>query len=143
MTVCVKCGVPRDEGEFKFLMPRKDGSRSRDKTCRPCRNRDSRSYYHSDPDRAWRYKLWKKYKITPERYQEILDAQGGACAVCGLESERLDVDHDHSCCEGPNSCGECVRGLLCRRCNLRVGMFESGEVEAIQMYLGRASINPV
>lgn len=27
------------------------------------------------------------------------------------------VDHDHACCPRSNSCGKCVRGILCRECN--------------------------
>jgi hypothetical protein len=46
----------------------------------------------------------------------------------GLNGKRrlaLHVDHDHKCpiCKGaPNSCGTCVRGLVCWRHNLVFGM---------------------
>lgn len=135
MRVCTRCQVPRDEREFNFLAPRKDGFRPKDKTCRPCRNEDARRRHREDPEAALRRRLRRKYNMSLEQYQEMLDRQGGACAICGRAGLVLDVDHDHSCCEGPHSCGGCVRGLLCRRCNLRVGMFESGEMEPIRAYL--------
>lgn len=34
------------------------------------------------------------------------------------------IDHDHRCCTGNESCGKCVRGLLCSQCNLSLGHFE-------------------
>lgn len=63
--------------------------------------------------------------MTVEQFQELNDAQGGRCAVCGEAPDgNLHVDHDHSCCPGRNSCGECVRGLLCGKCNKALGMFK-------------------
>lgn len=62
----------------------------------------------------------RTYSISPEQYDKLLAAQGGKCAGCGRAtgaSKRLAVDHDHSCCIGPVSCGRCVRGLVCSVCN--------------------------
>ncbi|MCY7286676.1 MAG: endonuclease VII domain-containing protein [Cryobacterium sp.] len=67
-----------------------------------------------------------KYGVTPSRYAAILVAQGGGCAVCEVtETESphsLVVDHDHSCCPGKMTCGLCVRGILCRPCNVGLGI---------------------
>lgn len=79
--------------------------------------------YKKTPEQGRRYRL-RSYGLTDEKYAEILDRQGGACAACGQSAEGvvLVVDHDHSCCDGAKtSCGKCVRGLLCKKCNLALG----------------------
>lgn len=64
------------------------------------------------------------YSIDAALYRAIIEAQGGKCAICQRangSTKRLAVDHDHSCCDGPTSCGKCVRGALCSVCNVFVG----------------------
>jgi hypothetical protein len=64
--------------------------------------------------------LYSKYKITEQRYFEILENQVGLCAICGSASpgrrgsENFAVDHDHTTKE--------VRGLLCHPCNVMLGL---------------------
>lgn len=73
--------------------------------------------------------LKRMYGLSQDEYDAILEAQGGVCFICGPvtkrsgKSKRLAVDHDHSCCPGPRSCGKCVRGLLCSDCNQTLGRF--------------------
>lgn len=69
---------------------------------------------------------WKLagYGLTFEQFSEIVLAQGGLCAVCDEQLQVPNIDHDHRCCpRAKSSCGSCVRGLLCRRCNLGLGHF--------------------
>jgi hypothetical protein len=67
----------------------------------------------------------KKHGITYEQYLEMFNQQGGKCKICNFEEmshkSRLSIDHDHSCCPGYNSCGKCIRGLLCSNCNMFLG----------------------
>lgn len=70
----------------------------------------------TDPHYRRRGWLKSQYGITPEIYQELLDKQGGGCAICGrtIEQEKrhLAIDHDHTTGE--------IFGLLCWRCNQRL-----------------------
>lgn len=56
--------------------------------------------------------LKRKYGMTIEEYDAMLEAQGGGCFLCGRaprEDISLHVDHDHST--------GMVRGILCFCCN--------------------------
>jgi hypothetical protein len=81
--------------------------------------KESNAKEHISPSR--RSKLKKKYGLTPEAYDVLLNAQDFKCRICrelqvgtGKDSYRgMAVDHDHKTCR--------VRGLLCTRCNLMLG----------------------
>ena len=60
-----------------------------------------------------------RYGLSADRIVEMFASP--KCESCGVSSE-LHVDHDHSCCEKTPCCGECVRGLLCRKCNQALGL---------------------
>lgn len=82
--------------------------------------------------------LWKKYGISPERYDCFLLAQHSRCLICnefmidavsrgGRKTGRsVTVDHDHKTGE--------PRGLLCAKCNTGIGMFGEN-VEVMQRAL--------
>lgn len=62
----------------------------------------------------------KKYGLTPEALDAMLESQGGVCAVCGTSEWKghgsaPHVDHDHT--------SGAVRGLLCVNCNRGLGFF--------------------
>jgi hypothetical protein len=65
--------------------------------------------------------LAKNYSLSEERYIEMMSVP---CAICGSSDETLTIDHDHSCCSNRESCGECVRGTLCQRCNRVLGIIK-------------------
>jgi hypothetical protein len=68
--------------------------------------------------------------LTPEAFQQMLDAQGGRCRICGDEDPggngSFCVDHDHRF-ESSDPIGH--RGLLCVNCNHGLGkFFDSPEI---------------
>ncbi len=68
-----------------------------------------------------------RYGMTRAQFEQRLTEQGSACAVCRAEftpDSPAQVDHDHSCCDlKKRSCGGCIRGLVCRTCNLGLSYF--------------------
>jgi hypothetical protein len=64
------------------------------------------------------------YHLTPKQVAETLERQANRCAICATDIRgRYTIDHNHSCCPGPGSCGKCVRGFLCDACNHGLGSF--------------------
>lgn len=93
------------------------------------------------PERGWSSRLKYTYNITIEQYNNILKVQNYSCAICGskrkIGAHKLCVDHDHHCCPDKRSCGKCVRGLLCKGCNIVLGRFETYPVLAyLNLYKG-------
>jgi hypothetical protein len=80
----------------------------------------------------------KRLGISVERYIQLEKEQDYKCKICGgIDSKRLSVDHDHSCCNSYPNCGTCVRGLLCSRCNKTLGMINDDKklLEKMIQYL--------
>jgi hypothetical protein len=58
----------------------------------------------------------KVYGLSPDEFQDMLDAQGGGCAICTASPRvrRIVVDHDHRTGQ--------IRGILCLQCNTALGL---------------------
>lgn len=70
------------------------------------------------------YFLKYKYRLEMSEYTE---RAANGCEICGDKpNNSLHVDHDHNCCNGQITCGKCVRGIICNRCNKAVDKYETG-----------------
>jgi hypothetical protein len=84
------------------------------------------------------------YGLSLEAFQEMLLEQGGKCGICEVlftDTTKPHVDHDHACCLGNRSCGQCVRQLLCKNCNRMIGLCNDNidTLERAARYLRRYS----
>ena len=143
---CTKCDTYLPLSEFRKDRTRLDGLYPWCKSCwrsytgtrkrEPAKRLSKAEYDRNRRDRlkaqpghhkSWRNNyLWTKYRMTPDEYDQLLSEQNGLCAICQLpqvDGRAMAVDHDHQCCPGSNSCGTCIRGLLCNLCNTAIGAF--------------------
>lgn len=67
--------------------------------------------------------LWQNYRMLPEDFARMYHGQKGCCAICGVETPNLHVDHCHA--------SGFVRGLLCQDCNIALGRFKDSR-ESLQ-----------
>jgi len=78
-----------------------------------------------------RKNLKNNYGLTLKQYDEIFEEQGGVCELCGgtnVNGYRLCVDHDHKTGK--------IRGLLCHKCNVKLGVIENVDFAArVKKYL--------
>jgi hypothetical protein len=93
----------------------------REHNARPERKRALRDGYYR-----------RKFGISADEFDELLDKQGGGCAICRKRPERdasLHLDHDHET--------GVVRGILCLSCNQGIGKFrdDAGLLERAAAYL--------
>lgn len=86
--------------------------------CKKCRARLAKDSRIRKPHIGRNHSRLKRYGISPEQYQKMLDKQNGVCAICESDTpggghNYLYIDHSHF--DGT------IRGLLCRDCNLLLG----------------------
>ena len=118
-----------------------------DYKCLDCGETDQKAFMYRGPKRKQCKQCHHDMLMREHRgmtYGEMLEEFGDYCGICFLPetvtdwrtggTHRLSVDHDHNCCKA--GCPSCVRGLLCRKCNYRLGLFESDWMNSAKEYLG-------
>jgi transcription elongation factor Elf1 len=80
--------------------------------CKVCSSEKGKTRYRENRKKYHDYKMAKDFGLGLGVYEQMLDSQGGSCAICrghNQSNRALAVDHDH----GTGA----VRGILCDRCN--------------------------
>jgi hypothetical protein len=139
--ICSKCGKNKHITEFYKDNRKWRKSNSIRSTCKQCDIIISREYAKKHPEFVayrQRYCRLHHYGMTLMQFNELLKKQGNKCACCGTTTpggtfNQWHVDHDHSCCSGKDSCGKCIRGLLCQACNRALGIIKDNPEHLLKL----------
>jgi len=130
MKQCSSCNEHKLEDEFRWTDKTKARRRGQCKKCCAIKEQERKENRILEDKDAWQRSrreahLKNRYNLTSEQVVDMLSNQDGRCAICRdeilLDRFKYAIDHDHSCCSGRNSCGKCVRGILCSGCNKFIG----------------------
>jgi hypothetical protein len=120
MKTCTCCKRELPSAKFRQAAKHKDGLSYFCKECLASKARKWRQTGSFAVKQADRYSSLRKYGLTIEQYNTMLQRQGGVCAICKKSETMattvtwsLSVDHDHK----TKKC----RGLLCTACNQLLG----------------------
>ena len=120
--VCKDCGENKPIEEFSTRV--KEDRTTHRSECKKCQIVYLNEWHAKNPD-ANSFWYRKKLGVNRQIFGEMLERQGGKCAICGIVPQRrfrgdtFHVDHD------PET-GK-VRGLLCGNCNKGLGCFQDSQ----------------
>ena len=104
---CRSCGLQKPLSQYYVRNP----------DCKDCTKVKRAADYKNNPDKYREKELKKNYGITLQDWNDMFEAQGGRCAICGTHQcntgKAFAVDHCHLTGK--------VRGLLCANCNTGIG----------------------
>jgi len=142
---CSKCGIRKAAEDFPKNNAFEFGRASECKACHNARGRKWRAMamkerpeFRERREKSQRKARAKKYGLTLKELDSLETRSGGVCEICdnppnmaGTSSNALNVDHCHKSGK--------VRGMLCSRCNLTIGVVgeDPSVLESMIAYLRR------
>jgi hypothetical protein len=115
MKKCSKCKTEKQLSEFYNS---KSGEQGKHHYCKACHSILAKNTYNHE--KSSKKQVFKKYGLTLEDVEKMFLLQDKKCKICQVQYEKtlthggLYVDHCHVSGK--------VRGLLCRDCNMMLGL---------------------
>jgi len=118
MKQCTKCGESKELTDFGKKAQSTTGLQPQ---CKPCIKQYNRKHTLRSLESRRDYSLRSIYGISTMERDTMSEAQNHRCKICDIKEkhaprQRLHVDHDHDT--------GAVRGLLCGRCNVAIGLLQ-------------------
>lgn len=166
--VCTKCLLEKPLSDF-WISDKKRGSRRG--PCKECDKAYQRMQYERSPEfrekayansrkqalahprtaeKSREYSIKSKFGLSGAEYQTMAASQGHKCALCGTsevgrygkeakwKAGHWMIDHCHETGR--------IRGLLCHKCNVRIGAYEGLKKEigfaVVEAYLNETGALP-
>jgi len=114
MKLCTKCNQIKSLEEFSQSKNEKQAVQYHCKDC-------NKKYREQKKEKVKDYQLKRKFGLSLDEYQKMLEEQKGVCKICGQveNNKQLAVDHCHTTGQ--------IRGLLCGSCNRGIGYFRDSQ----------------
>lgn len=130
LKTCTKCSEVKAVDQFRHRTKR--GKAYVVSYCRECERKSNLESYYKNP---WTDKrtTYARHGLTKSQYETMIMDQKGICAIASCVNAAEVIDHDHDCCPGKYSCGNCVKGLLCQGCNKAEGLLGSDPQKAFDL----------
>ena len=114
MKLCTKCNQIKSLEEFSQSKNEKQAVQYHCKDC-------NKKYREQKKEKVKDYQLKRKFGLSLDEYQKMLEEQKGVCKICGQveNNKQLAVDHWHTTGQ--------IRGLLCGSCNRGIGYFRDSQ----------------
>ena len=116
MKICTGCKKEKHTDEFGVNSSQPDKLQ---RQCKECVNAGKRRRRLENPEHFRRKCFKDRYKIDAPDINLMKESQDEKCAICKKEFTKetsMCIDH----CHQTNK----IRGLLCRKCNFGLGLFE-------------------
>ncbi len=129
MKKCCTCKIEKEFDNFNKNRKNKDGY---NKQCRECASMSNAAYYykthnfqlqrgrdkHKRKSKCRRREtIMRMYKLNIDDFNKMLFEQKEKCAICDIKpTDTLCIDHNHITGK--------IRGLLCRKCNMAMGILK-------------------
>ena len=122
---CPSCDTKKPKRDFRFQHANSDGLNKHCNHCLSEGKRYKKKRKKASYEQNRKYNLKRSFGITPDDFNNMLEAQGGGCAICGDKNpDPAKKSHKHGFVVDHCHKSGHVRSVLCHKCNKAIGLMK-------------------